>query len=86
MNHYTLAAESRRWWMPSAAAGVAATSAILMIALVPANGYASEPRDQRPAVGVPATDSTGYRPCYLVRPHGNLAPEGPPVRCVLRTR
>ena len=87
MNSYTLSAESRRWWMPSAAAGFAAASAIAVIGLAPASGYAaSEPRDRGPAVVVPAPDSIQYRPCHLIRPKADLAPEGPAVRCVLRAR
>ena len=87
MNSYTLSAESRRWWMPSAAAGVAAASAIAVITMVPISTYAasSEPRDRGPAASAPAaSDHTKYRSCFMIRPNWNPALEGPQPRCVVR--
>ena len=87
MNSYTLSAESRRWWMPSAAAGVAAASAIAVIAMVPVTTYAasSEPRNQGSAVSAPNdADQTRYRACFMIRPNWNPAVDGPQPRCVIR--
>ena len=88
MNSYTLTAESRCWWLPSAAAGVAASAAIAAIALVPVSTYAasSEPRDQGSAASAKIADDpgqTGYRACFMIHPNWPTL-DGPQPRCILR--
>jgi hypothetical protein len=90
MNRYALSAESRRWWLPSAAAGLAASSAIAVIALVPVSTYAasSEPRDRGSAVSAQIADDadgTRYRACFMIHPNWPTL-DGPQPRCILRGR
>ena len=81
--------ESRRWWWPSAAAGVAATAAIAAIAVVPVAGYAmptESTRYEAPGTFVPpAPDTSGgaeaVRPCFMVRPRWNVALDWPQPTC-----
>jgi hypothetical protein len=77
--------ESRRWWWPSAVAGVAASAAIAAIAVVPIAGHAMPVEGTRleaPATFFPvphgtfepsrAHTGTG-RPCFMVRQRWNVA-------------
>ena len=77
--------ESRRWWWPSAVAGVAASAAIAAIAVVPIAGHAMPVEGTRleaPATFSPATrgtfepsetDTESRRPCFMVRERWNVA-------------
>jgi hypothetical protein len=89
MNRYALSAESRRWWWPSAISGLAASSAIAVITLVPASTYAvsSHPRNEAPSVSAPVAHDAPrvrYHLCFMGRPNWNRAVEGPQPRCAVR--
>ena len=84
-NRYTISADSRRWWWPSAAAGTAAVAAVAAIASVPAN--AGIP-DTDPGTGTgtgatrPATSYTVIKhPCFMVQPRWNAGMDGPQPVC-----
>jgi hypothetical protein len=77
--------ESRRWWWPSAVAGVAASAAIAAIAVVPIAGHAMPvegTHPEAPGTFFPATrgtfepagtDTETGRPCFMTRHHWNVA-------------
>ena len=83
--------ESRRWWWPSAVAGVAASAAIAAIAVVPIAGYAMPTEGTRyeaPGTFFPAPPDTSggagtetVRPCFMVRPRWNVALDWPQPTC-----
>lgn len=82
MNSYSLSADSRRWWWPSAAAGVAGTAAITAILILPTAVQAQpEPlAPAEPAHSVYIGDVVD-RPCFMLRSPWNVALDGHQPRC-----
>ena len=90
MNRYALSAESKGWWLPSAAAGLATAGAIAAILLVPVTttyAASSEPRNEGSAVSAPLADDTAgtkRHPCFMLRANWNPGLDGKQPWCVTR--
>ncbi len=80
-NNYSLTADSRRWWWPSATAGVVGTAAIAAILILPTTGHAMPVetfRNEAPATvfgnqSFVAPDGAADHPCFMTRAHWNVA-------------
>ncbi|GAB3770456.1 hypothetical protein FB382_000482 [Nocardioides ginsengisegetis] len=88
MNRYSLAAESRTWWCPSAAAGSLGATAVALVALSTPVAVAmpvETTRSEAPASLVPFSSAatTGVeRPCFILQPHWNTGLDGPQPTCL----
>ena len=88
-NSYSLTADSRRWWWPSATAGVAGTAAIAAILILPTTGHAMPTetvRNEAPATvfgshSFAFTYAPADRPCFMTRAHWNVALDGAQPVC-----
>ena len=82
MNSYSLTSDSRRWWWPSAAAGVAGAATITAILVLPAAVQAvPEPvAPAEPAQSV-IVGEVRDRQCFLLQPRWNVALDGFQPRC-----
>lgn len=84
MNRYSLESDSRRWWIPSAAAGTLATAVVGLIVVLPATGNAI-PVDTTRQGSTPTVPGITYRPgnspCFMVRAVWNEALDGPQPTC-----
>ena len=84
-NRYSISADSRRWWWPSAVAGAAALAATMAIPM--AAGHAIPLDDQPVGTGAGVTSEvatpvdTDERPCFMVRAHRNEALDWPQPLC-----
>ena len=87
MNSYSLSADSRRWWWPSAVAGTAGSAAIAAILVLPGAVQAvPEPVTPGAPVGsVVIGDTTYDRQCFLLRSPWNEALDGFQPRCPSHT-
>lgn len=85
MNSYSISADSRRWWWPSAAAGVAGTAAITAILVVP-GAVQAVPEPIAPAEPAPVFIGESHvHQCYMVRFPWNEALDGPRPSCTSET-
>lgn len=81
MNSYSLSADSRRWWWPSAAAGVAGTAVITAILVLP-TAVQAQPELIAPAEPAPVfIGETHVHQCYMLRLPWNEALDGHQPRC-----
>ena len=69
MNNFSLAAESRSWWLPSVVAGGVGAVALGTILILPTSGQPAPVKDRpdAPAVSVPSAHGVG-RTCFAERP------------------
>ena len=68
MNHLSLAAESRSWWLPSVVAGGVGAVALGAILILPTSGQPVPVKDRpdAPAVSVPSDHGVGHT-CFAQR-------------------
>jgi hypothetical protein len=66
---YSLTADSRSWWLPSAVAGAIGAVALGAILILPLAGESApvNPAPDAPATSVPSGDGVG-RTCFMQRP------------------
>jgi hypothetical protein len=64
---YSLAAESRSWWLPSAVAGAIGTVTLGAILVLAFNGQTGNTAPEAPAISVPS-DNSVERSCFMQRP------------------
>ncbi len=72
--NYSLAADSRSWWLPSAAAGAIGAAALGAILILPLTGQSSapvNPAPDAPAASVPTEGNDIGRTCFAQRPQRN---------------
>jgi hypothetical protein len=82
--HYTIGSDSRRWWWPSAAAGMVGATAVAAIVAIPTAGQARPveiSRNEAPAIVIPAPAPGTDHPCFMVRFRWNTALDGPQPTC-----
>lgn len=84
MNKYSLAADSPRWWWPSATAGVIGAAALGAILVLPAAGHTVPVNNapDEPATTVVSDDGNRREHwCFMRRPNWNDAVGGPQPVC-----
>lgn len=82
MNSYSLSADSRRWWWPSAVAGTAASAAVAAILVLP--GAVQAVPDTVSPVDAERSGYVGEtfdHQCFLRRSNWNEALDGPQPLC-----
>ena len=79
MNSFALTADSRRWWLPSAAAGAIGAVALGAILILPTLGEATAPGNNAPGASVPGADNG--RTCFMQRPPRNQGDQLPQPAC-----
>ncbi len=67
---YSLAADSRSWWLPSAVAGAIGAVALGAILILPLAGQPANTAPDAPGVSDPSDDGVG-RSCFVHRPPRN---------------
>jgi hypothetical protein len=67
MNNYALAADSRRWWLPSAVAGAIGAVALAVILILPTSGHPAPETPDGSGASVPANPGVGHS-CFMHRP------------------
>jgi len=77
---YSLASDSRSWWLPSAIAGAIGAVALGAILILPRVAEPTAPVNNAPAASVPSHDKV-ERFCFMHRPPRNYVDELPQPTC-----
>ena len=82
MNSYSLAADSRSWWLPSAIAGAIGAVALGAILILPMTGQSAPVNNapDGPGVSVPSDPGAGHL-CFMGRPQRYHADYELPQHC-----